>query len=68
MTENDYKDLELINVKLAKKDYEMLLKILERETAHNWFVNKIKSYWVWGISGSVMTIWLLYDKFIEVMK
>lgn len=65
---NDYKKDELINVMLPRKDFETLQRILERETAYNWFVNKLKSYWVWAISGGVLTFWMLYDKIVEATK
>lgn len=68
MTESDYKDLELVEVKLPRKDLEILREMLEREAAYSWFTKKLKSYWIWGVAGGVLTVALLYHEIVGIFK
>lgn len=64
----DYEELELITVKLPRKDYEILKKVIEREIAYDWFVGSMKSLWVWGVAGGLLTIFMLYKEIIGIFK
>jgi len=70
MTEapKDYEEMELVTVKLPRKDYETLKKVLEREAAYDWFIFSLKSHWIWIISAGVLTLWMLYDNITGVVK
>jgi hypothetical protein len=71
MTENteDFKDDELIVIKLPRKKYEILNNMIEREQAYNWFTSALKSSWLWIVGGGILSIILLYDRFhIGVIK
>jgi hypothetical protein len=63
MSEDDFKEDELIDIRLPRKQYETLKLMIEREQAYNWFINTIKNNWLWVVGGGVLSIWLLYDKF-----
>lgn len=62
MIEEDFKEDELITIKLPRKEYEMLKVMIKREEASQWFVNYLKSSWVWVIGGGVLTLILLWDR------
>lgn len=70
MTEyDDFKDDELINIKLPRKQYEMLKDIIAREEAYNWFTSALRSSWLWIVGGGILTLILLYDRLhIGVIK
>jgi len=64
MTEEpDFKDDELINIKLPRSQYELLKTMIKREEANLWLTNALKNSWIWIVGGGVLTIWLLFDKF-----
>ena len=65
MTENDFKDNELIVVQLPRKDFQKLEKIIAREEAMDWFTAKIQSWWIFTIAGGVLAVWALWDKIKE---
>jgi len=65
MTEQDYRDEEIIVVKLPRKDYLILKDVIKREEAYSWFSAWIKSWWVWAVAGGILTLVALYDDFKE---
>lgn len=58
----DFKDDELINVKMPRGKYKIMMKIIEREEGYNWLSGTLSTSWIWVVGGGVLTIWLLYDK------
>ena len=68
MTEKDYEDIELVTVKLPRKDYENLKRVLEREAAYDWLSRSLKSFWVWTVAGGVLAFVTLYDHIIGIFK
>lgn len=65
MSEDDFKDDELITIKLPRKQYEMLKSILEREEAMSWLQSRVKAWWIWTAAGGLIAVWTLWDKFHE---
>jgi hypothetical protein len=65
MSDDLLKDDEIITVKLPRKDYEIMRKLIrERETMDN-VTAAIKSFWIWGLAGSILTVWALWDKIVH---
>lgn len=62
MSEDDFKEDELISIKLPRQQYELLKKMIEREQAYNWIKNTLSNNWIWVVGGGVLTFWLLFDK------
>lgn len=62
MSDDDFKDDELITIKLPRKDYEMLKTMIKREEASQWFINSLKHSWVWVVGGGILTLFLLWDR------
>jgi hypothetical protein len=64
MTEidEDFKEDELINIKLPRSQYELLKVMIKREQAYNWFTNWMRNNVLWVIGGGILTFLLLYDK------
>lgn len=60
---DDFKDDELIEIKLPRKDYEILRTIIKREEAYSWFTAAIKNHWVWVAGGGIVILWNLYERF-----
>lgn len=63
MDNSDYKDDEVIEVRLSRNDYNRLKEILARERAYSWFTSRIKTSWVFIVGGGLLTFILLYEKF-----
>ena len=57
----DYEQDEIIDVKLTRKDFIALRKIIEREEAASWFYTWITSHWIWVIGSGVLGLVGLYD-------
>lgn len=71
MTEenDDFKGDELINIKLPRREYEMLKTIIAREEAYNWLTSALRSNWLWIVGGGILTLIMLYDRLhIGVIK
>lgn len=68
MSEDDYKELELIDVKLPRKDYETLKRVIEREDAYDWLSSKVKSFWVWTVAGGILTFIAIYKDVLGMFK
>ena len=62
MTEEDFKDDQLISIKLPRSQYELLKTMIKREEAYNWVINGLRNNLVWIVSGGILTIFMLYDK------
>lgn len=58
----DFKDDELINIKLPRRQYERLKTMIEREEAYDRLTSMLKSSWIWIVGGGMLTIFLLYDR------
>ena len=59
---SDFKNDEIINVKLPRAKYEILRKIIAREEAMGWLESKWRTHWVWVIGGGLVTIFVLWDR------
>lgn len=59
---NDFREDEIIEIKLPREEYKILKNIIEREKAFNWFKRSIKNSTIWIIGGGAVTFLLLYDK------
>ena len=70
MTEapKDYAPDEVINVRLPRKDYELLREILVRENAYSWLGNRIRSFWVFVIAGGLLATFTLGEKLIGIFR
>lgn len=62
MEEDDYKQDEVINVKLPRSQYEILREVIRREEAYNYWANRLKSTWIFIAGGGILTLWLLWDR------
>lgn len=63
MTEDsDYKDIELINVKMTREDYQVMKDIIKREKAYSWFINTIKGHWIMLIAGLALTLIYIFKE------
>lgn len=62
MSDDDFKDEELISIKLPRSQYEMLKKMIKREEANEWFVNSLKNSWIWIVGGGILTLIMLWDR------
>jgi hypothetical protein len=60
--EDDFKDDEVINIKLPRAQYEVLKQMIRREQAYGWFASALKSYWLWVVGSGILTLLLLYDR------
>lgn len=58
----DFKQDELIEIKLPRKEYLMLREMLQERSAYSWLTNKLKSLWIFAVAAGVLTIWALGDK------
>lgn len=58
----DFKQDELINVKLPRRRYELLNAMIAREEAMSWLDVKWRTHWVWVIGGGLVTLFVLWDK------
>lgn len=66
---NDYqKDDEIITVRLPRSEYETLRRVLKREGAYTWFVNSLKSTWVWVVAGGVLSVVSFWDRIILMIN
>lgn len=59
----DFKADEIIDVRLPRKDYELLRKILTEREAKNWLTAKLASWWVFGVGAGALALWKLYSEF-----
>lgn len=64
MIEDDFKEDELINIKLPRKQYEVLKVMIEREQTYDRLTSMLKSSWIWIVGGGILTIILLYDRIV----
>lgn len=62
MIEDDFKEDELINIKLPRKQYEILKIMIEREQAYDRLTSMLKSSWIWIVGGGMLTLVLLWDR------
>lgn len=59
---DDFKHDEIIDVKLPRKDYELLRTILTEREAKNWLTAKLASWWVFGLGAGALALWKLYHE------
>lgn len=64
MNDDDFKDQELIEIKLSRSQYAVLKNMLKREEAYGTFVGMIKSNWIFVVAGGVLSLWALWDKIV----
>lgn len=62
MSEDDYKQDELVTVKLPRSDLDIVRSMIEREKAYNWITKTLKSTSVWVVAGGVLACIALWDK------
>lgn len=67
MTDEDYKQDELVNVKLPRGDLEIVRKVIEREKAYSWLTLTLKTNWIWVVAGGCIALLTLYDKFYTLL-
>lgn len=60
---DDFKNDELIEVKLSRDQYQVLKEMIKRDQAYDWLTKKLKSNWLFVVGGGALTLWALYDKF-----
>lgn len=58
----DFKDDELINIKLPRRQYEVLKNMIEREQSYDRLTSTLKSSWIWIVGGGILTLFLLWDR------
>lgn len=61
--DKDFKQDELIEIKLPRAEYEILKDMIQREQAFNWFKNAIRTNLIWVVGGGIVTFLLMYEKF-----
>ena len=59
---NDYRDDELIDIRLPRNEYQVLKEMLKREEALGWFKSWIRTWWVWIGIGGIISIITLFEK------
>lgn len=64
MSDDDFKEDELISIKLPRAQYEILKTMIKREQAYNWFKKALTNSGLWVVGGGILTLLLLYDKII----
>lgn len=57
----DFRDDELIDVKLPRKDYEMLREMIKKQEAMSWLGRYLKNVGLVA-AGGFLTLWALWDK------
>lgn len=62
MTEDDFKDDELINVKLPRKDFLLMTKIIAERRAYNTFTDALKNNWIFVVGAGLLALWGLWDQ------
>ena len=62
MSEDDYKNDELVTVKLPRGDLEIVRAVIEREKAYNWLTGTLKHNWIWAVAGGALAVYGLWDK------
>lgn len=68
MTPDDFKQDEIIDVKLPRKDYQLLKKILEEREAKNWLTAKIASWWVFGLGAGALVLWQIWNELSSILN
>jgi len=58
----DYEQDEIITVKLSRKEFDIVRKIIAREQAAGWFDGWIKNHWVWIVGGGILTFLYIGDQ------
>lgn len=61
MTDQDFKDKELIVIKLPREDYEVLEELIEMRKGQKFFFSYIKSWWGFALAGGLLTLIALFD-------
>lgn len=59
---------ELVDVRLPRKDYDMLRSILERENAYSWLTSRLRSWWVFAVAGGIITLISFWDTVKTALK
>lgn len=65
---DEFKDDEVINVSMPRKDYKMLREMIERERTYSWLKNYLRSLWVWAFAGGVLVMIALGDRISEFLQ
>lgn len=52
---------EFVIVKLPKEDYQLLKDMIKERSAYNYLTAKLKSWWVWGVVGGLVTVLTFWD-------
>lgn len=69
MGQDDFnKNDEVIEVRLPRRDYENLRLILERERTYSNISRSLKSLWIWGVAGGILSVWALWDGIKGALK
>ena len=58
----DFKDDELIEVKLPRSDYEILRIMLKEREAKNWIIAKLSSWWVFALGSGALVLYTLWER------
>lgn len=53
---------EIINVRLPRKDYEIIRKVIERERTYSWLGAWFRSGWVWAVVGTSILVMTAYEQ------
>lgn len=59
---------EIINVRLPRKDYELMRKMIQREHVFSWLERTFKASAIWVIAGGILSVILLWDKLVGMIK
>jgi hypothetical protein len=59
----DFKNEELINIKLPRSQYDILKKMLREREAYTTLSTQVKNSWIWIVGSGVLAFMLLYDRF-----
>lgn len=58
---DDIRGDEIIDVKMPRKDFKTIQKMVEERQAYDTITSKLKSYWIWAVVGGVLTVFTLWD-------
>lgn len=54
---------EIVNVRLPRKEYELLRTIIDREETYRNVTTILKTHWIWVVGGGALALYMLWEKF-----
>lgn len=67
MEPSDNERDEIIDVRLPRRDYEIIRTMIDRERTYTWIGNWCRSGWLWAVVGSAILLVTLWEKIKGMM-